>query len=80
MSCSVYHYLSVYRVIETLSISIQLLYSGYPGIDAFILFLILLTLTVGLGNGRTEMLSKVLTFVSFKISVWYDLSLSIGLP
>lgn len=49
-------------------------------IDAFILFLILLTLTVGLGNGRTEMLSKVLTFVSFKISVWYDLSLSIGLP
>lgn len=63
MSCSVYHYLSVYRVIETLStVDIQV-------IDAFILFLILLTLTVGLGNGRTEMLSKVLTFVSFKISV-----------
>lgn len=35
MSCSVYHYLSVYRVIETLSISIQLLYSGYPGNGCF---------------------------------------------
>lgn len=67
MSCLVYHYLSVYRVIETLSISYCTV--DIQVIDAFILFLILLTLTVGLGNGRTEMLSKVLTFVSFKISV-----------